>query len=234
MASVDQLQPLSDQRSLQERVYVDLRQALLEGAFDSGERVFEAELARRLGVSRVPVREAVRRLQQDGLLQVQGRGGVYVASISADEVDEVYRLRAAVEGVAAGLAAERATEEQLDKIGQLVDQIESPPRGGRRSEARTKAASEATVIVADEFHRSIHAAAHCDRVHQVLEPLYAQLMRFRRITLAVPGRVHEANEGHRQIYLELRRHDSDAAEKVMRAHIDSARKVLLAHLADHP
>jgi DNA-binding GntR family transcriptional regulator len=239
MAAVNQLQPLSEQHSMQERIYQELRRALVQGMFDSGERVYEAEIAQQLGVSRVPVREAVRRLQQDGLLQVRGRGGVYVASISTEEVDEVYRLRAAVEGVAAGLAAERASPEQLDQIGALIERMEAE-RGGRAStpvpvqavgDAGQASADERVVNVADEFHRAIHAAAKCDRVYQVLEPLYAQLMRFRRITLGIPGRAHDANNGHRQVYLALRRGDPEAAELVMREHIDSARRVLLAHLA---
>src|SRR5918911_339187 len=90
------LTPLTDLHSLQERTYQALRRALLEGEYLPGERIFEANVAALLGVSRNPVREAVRRLQQDGLIEVRPRSGVYVASIPADEVEDVYRIRGAL------------------------------------------------------------------------------------------------------------------------------------------
>ena len=224
---LDALQPLADQSSLQERVYSELRRALLDDQVASGERVYEADIAQRMGVSRVPVREAVRRLQQDGLLEVRARGGVYVASISTEEVDDVYRLRGAVEGVAAAMAAERASDAELAAIGAVIDQL---PDGKQRRRLSTADHSTA-VRLADEFHRSVYAASHCDRVHLLLEPLYAQLMRFRKQTLSLPHRAKEADEGHRQVYEALLTRDPAEAERVMRAHIESARVVLLYHLA---
>lgn len=217
--ALEGLRPLSDQRSLQERIYEELRRALLDDTFASGERIYENEIAQRMAVSRVPVREAVRRLQQDGLLEVRARGGVYVATISPEDVDDVYRLRGAVEGVAAGLAAERASDEELNAIGAVTESL-------------TTADPHAAVQHADEFHRSIHAASHCDRVSLLLEPLYAQLMRFRTATLSLPDRAEAAEEGHREIYEALRSRDPVAAETIMRQHIESARKVLLDHLAE--
>ena len=228
--SFDILQPLSEQGSLQERIYRELRKALLDDALPSGERVYEADVAQRMGVSRVPVREAVRRLQQDGLLEVRARGGVYVATISPEEVDDVYRLRAAVEGVAASLAAERASDAELAQIGAVIDRLAgAKPRSKARSLSTVD--PKTAVRLADEFHRAIYSASHCDRVHQLLEPLYAQLMRFRKQTLSLPHRAKEAEEGHLQIYEALKSRDSDKAERVMREHIESARLTLLNHLA---
>jgi DNA-binding GntR family transcriptional regulator len=224
---LDALQPLADQSSLQERVYNELRRALLDDQISAGERVYEADIAQRMGVSRVPVREAVRRLQQDGLLEVRARGGVYVASISAEEVDDVYRLRGAVEGVAAAMAAERASDAELAAIGALIDQLSD----GKRRRTLSTTDHSTAVRLADEFHRSIYAASHCDRVHLLLEPLYAQLMRFRKQTLSLPHRAREAEEGHRQVYDAVLTRNPAEAERVMRAHIESARIVLLDHLA---
>lgn len=216
--ALEALRPVSDHLSLHERIYLELRRALLEDAFKSGERIYENQIAQRLGVSRVPVREAVRRLQQEGLLEVRARGGVYVSSILPEDVDDVYRLRGAVEAVAAGMAAERASDRELAAIGDLVDRLDG-------------ADPERAVLLADKFHRAIHAASHCDRVSQVLEPLYAQLMRFRRATLSLPERARAAEEGHRSIFAALRRRDPVAAESVMREHIESARQALLDALA---
>jgi DNA-binding GntR family transcriptional regulator len=112
--------PLTDQLSLQERTYQALRAALLDGRYMPGERIYEATIARALGVSRNPVREAVRRLQQDGLLEVRPHNGTYVASIPVEEIDDVYLIRGALEGVAASLATERMSDQEIAALGQIV------------------------------------------------------------------------------------------------------------------
>src|SRR5687768_15046082 len=89
---------LTDQQSLQERTYHALRAALLEGVYMPGERIYEGIVAKEIGVSRNPVREAIRRLQQDGLVQVRPHYGIYVAEIPSDEIEDVYRIRGALEG----------------------------------------------------------------------------------------------------------------------------------------
>jgi DNA-binding GntR family transcriptional regulator len=225
------LAPLTDHVSLQERTYQALRTALLEGVFAVGERLFETEVASMLGVSRVPVREAVRRLQQDGLLEVRPRSGIYVASVSPAEADDIYRIRAALEGTAAGLAAERITDAELLELGRLLkrqdEESQMEAKGGRPRRARSQSG---VVARADQFHRAIHVYARSQRLYELLELNYAQVMHFRKITLGMPGRAEAASHGHHQLYDALRRRDSQGAERLMREHVDSARRVLLAHL----
>lgn len=226
MTADKRLTPISDHQSLQERTYKELRNALLDGKFAVGERIFEAEVAQQLGVSRVPVREAVRRLQQDGLLEVRPRSGIYVASVSADEADDVYRIRAALEGAAASLAAERITAPELAALRRLL-QRERESMGNGRSSARSQ-----VVVRADEFHRAVHVYARSPRLYELLELIYAQVMHFRAITLSLPGRAEAAVHGHQRLYEALSKHDSAGAERVMREHIDSARRLLLARLKE--
>jgi DNA-binding GntR family transcriptional regulator len=220
------LAPLTDHLSLQERTYQALRNALLNAEFAVGERIFETEVAQMLGVSRVPVREAVRRLQQDGLLEVRPRSGIYVASISQEEADDIYRIRAALEGTAAALAAERVTEEELDELAALLERQEKEARQA----ARTTRSQSRVVARADQFHRAVHVYARSPRLFELLELIYGQVMHFRNITLSMPGRAEAATHGHHELYDALRRHDSKEAERIMREHIDSARRLLLAHL----
>lgn len=224
------LAPLTDHVSLQERTYQALRTALLEGVFTVGERLFETEMASMLGVSRVPVREAVRRLQQDGLLQVRPRGGIYVASISPAEATDIYRIRAALEGTAAALAAERITEAELVELGRLLKRQEEESRPESKGRPRRARSDPRVVVRADQFHRAIHMYARSRRLYELLELIYAQVMQFRKITLSVPGRAEIASHGHRDLYEALRRHDAAEAERLMREHVDSARQVLLDHL----
>ena len=224
MTAQRRLAPISDHQSLQERTYKSLRTALLDGKFAVGERIFEAEVAQQLGVSRVPVREAVRRLQQDGLLEVRPRSGIYVTSVSADEADDIYRIRAALEGAAASLAAERITDSELATLRKLL-QRERESKGNGRSRTPSQ-----VVVRADEFHHAVHVYARSPRLFELLELIYAQVMQFRAITLSLPGRADAAIHGHQRLYDALSKHDADAAERVMRDHIDSARRLLLARL----
>lgn len=226
VAPITPLSALTDQQSLQERTYQALRRAILDGHYQPGRRLYETELAGLLAVSRNPVREAVRRLQQDGLLEVRPRSGIYVATLPANEVEDVYRIRVALEGTAAALAAERMTDAELDDLGEIL----------RRETARRKSAGDGatnysgTVARADRFHHAIHEGAHSPRLSQSLELIYGQVMQFRSLTLRLPGRVNAAVRGHSEIYRALKRHDSVEAERLMRAHVDGAREILMRHL----
>jgi DNA-binding GntR family transcriptional regulator len=224
------LEPFTEQLSLQERTYRALRKALLDGKYATAERIFENEVATMLGVSRVPVREAVRRLQQDGLIEVRPRSGIYVTSLSPEQVDDIYRIRAALEGAAAGLAAERITEAELRELGTLLAQQDEEAK--REKSPRSKATRRQARVVAraDEFHRAVHRSARSPRLYELLELIYAQVMQFRGITLRMPGRVEAASHGHHALYEALVRRDSAEAERLMREHVSSARLSLLSHL----
>jgi DNA-binding GntR family transcriptional regulator len=231
MSGSARLLPLTDHLSLQERTYRALRKALLNGEFAVGERIFENAIAGRLGVSRVPVREAVRRLQQDGLLEVRPRSGIFVTSISPAEVDDIYRIRAALEGAAAGLAAERITDAELRDLGQLLArQDEETRREKKTPRSRPSAAQSRVVARADAFHRAVYVYARSPRLFELLEMIYGQVMQFRNVTLRMPGRAEAASLGHHALYAALLRHDSAEAERLMREHVDSARRSLLSHL----
>jgi DNA-binding GntR family transcriptional regulator len=219
------LAPLSDQRSLQERTYQALREALLEGQYLPGQRIYESELAGLLAVSRNPVREAVRRLQQDGLLDVKPRGGIFVASVPAAEVEDVYRIRGALEGTAAALAAERMTKSELQELGRILRRGE---QNGRAKDRR--GAASATVARADHFHHAIHQGAHSQRLSLMLELIYAQVMHFRNLTLRMPGRAHAVAQGHTELYSALMERNAAEAERLMRQHVDGARLMLMRHL----
>ena len=219
------LDPITDQHSLQERTYQALRAALLAGRYVPGERIYEGDIAKALGVSRNPVREAVRRLQQDGLLFVRPHNGIWVASIPAEEIEDVYLIRGALEAIAAGLAAERMTDEEIDELGDIVTEQE---RAADRASAVPSAPVSASQ--ADHFHHAIHMGARSPRLLTMLEQIYAQVTHFRNLTLRVPGRATVSARGHRAIYDSIRRRDALDADRLMRGHIDDARRVLLLRL----
>jgi DNA-binding GntR family transcriptional regulator len=211
------LTTIADHPSLQERAYQTLRAAIIEGKLAVGERIYESKIAEQLGISRNPVRESIRRLQQDGLLDVRPRGGIFVASISVEEADDIYRVRGALEAVAARLAAERITPEELDHLGGLVHEPHDHE-------------GESPVTEADRFHRAVHAYAHSPQLLEPLKLLYEKVLHYRNVTLALPGRTGVANAEHLEIYQAIARHDGARAEKVMREHIEGARISLMRHL----
>ncbi len=180
-----------------------------------------------LGVSRNPVREAVRRLQQDGLIRSRPRYGIYVAQIPADEVEDVYLIRAALEGTAAGLAAQRMTEGELAELQTVLEEQREAAAAGATSARRP-----ISVAQADRFHRLIHQGAHSPRLVSLLEQIYAQVMQFRKLTLSYPGRAVVSAAGHRQVYEALRARDGATAERLMRGHVDGARLTLMEELAE--
>jgi DNA-binding GntR family transcriptional regulator len=216
------LAPLTEQLSLQERTYQALRAALLNGDYVPGDRMFEATIAQALGVSRNPVREAVRRLQQDGLLEVRPHYGIYVASIPPDEIEDVYRIRGALEATAAALAAERMTDAEIRELGDIVAEQQAAAKTADATPRKPVSAAQA-----DHFHHAIHLAARSPRLMTLLEQIYAQVTHFRNLTLRVPGRAAESAAGHARIYEAIRARDAVAADREMRLHIDDACQVLM-------
>ena len=113
---------LDSYRPLREVVSEALREAIIDGALKPGERLMEIQLADELGVSRTPIREAIRRLELEGFLIMVPRRGTYVADLSIKDINEVFEIRTALDVLAAGLAAERITEEELEKLERLLVQ----------------------------------------------------------------------------------------------------------------
>ncbi|HEU4671731.1 MAG TPA: GntR family transcriptional regulator [Candidatus Limnocylindrales bacterium] len=221
------LAPLTDQLSLQERTYQSLRSALLEGDYLPGERIYEAAVAQALGVSRNPVREAVRRLQQDGLLEVRPHYGIYVATIPAEEIEDVYRIRGALEATAAALAAERMTDADIRDLGRILAQQQAAA-----ANAAALPREPVSVVQADRFHHAIHVGARSPRLLVLLEQIYAQVSHFRNITLRVPGRAAISAAGHAAIFEAIQGRDPDGADRAMRAHIDDARQALVRQVGE--
>ncbi|MGA8416277.1 MAG: GntR family transcriptional regulator [Candidatus Dormiibacterota bacterium] len=221
--SSPRLPALGDHVSLQERTYRALRNALVTGQFQLGERLYETDLAATLGVSRNPVREAIRRLQQDGLVEVRPRSGIFVASISLDDADDIYRIRGALEGIAARLAAERATESEIAEMDRLLSH---PHRAVRRSTGK-----DAVVIDADSFHRAIYECAHSTSLSEMLAVIYARVFRYRSVTLQFPGRPEVVMQSHRELFGAIARRDGNKAEALMREHVEGARRSLMEHFS---
>lgn len=209
---------LDNFRPLGEMVYESLRDAIINQVLKPGERLMETELAEEMGVSRTPVREAIRKLEQEGYVVMIPRKGAYVAGLSIKDIHEVFEIRGALESLAAGLAAERATQEEIEEMERNIV-----------LEASHFESSDLikTIEVDTKFHELIFKASKNDRLLSMINNLREQVQRFRTTTLAVSGRMKFALEEHRRIVEAIAARDVQLAQQMAKEHIESAENALL-------
>lgn len=200
-----------------DRAYEWIRTRIFTGEFSPGTHLKEEELATRLGASRSPVRDALRRLAGEGLVVIERERGTYVASFSPDEVDEIFRLRSALEAYGAGLAARRATAEQLTQLQALADEMERLAIAGTPNLDRF-------LVANNEFHRLILAAAGTTRLAAMLGPLIdIPVLLLKHHNWHGKVNIGQSNTQHREIIEALVARDPIWARTRMHAHIISTR-----------
>ncbi|MFG1198303.1 GntR family transcriptional regulator [Xanthobacter aminoxidans] len=202
--------------SLAEEAFVKLVQVITSGRYLPGQRLSESELARQLGISRGPLREALGRLE-GRLVMRTPRIGIRVIDFRPEEVSQLFIVREALEGMAARLAAEHMTTSELAALGDLLEEH------GRQQDISPGQAYHQGVGD-DDFHFAIIKGARCEQLERLLlDGLYYQLRLHRLRASAQPGRAKEAFGEHREILAALLSRSPDAAEGCMRRHIRNAR-----------
>ncbi len=210
---------LDNYKPLRDIVFEALREAVIAGQLRPGERLMEVQLAEELGVSRTPVREAIRKLELEGFVIMVPRKGAYVSDMSIKDVTDVFEIRRALEGLAAELAAERMTDEELEELERiLVCTAETTARLDVLS----------TVDMDTGFHQVIYEASRNEKLSSMLYHLREQIQRFRTQSLSRPGRLKRALVDHRGIVDALRQRDTELARKLAEQHIEDAESELLA------
>jgi DNA-binding GntR family transcriptional regulator len=207
--------------------YHALRQGILRGDLAPGERLRSDALANDLRVSRTPVREALRKLEAEGLVERSG-SGLIVREFSEADLTELFYVREALEGMAARLAAENATPGEIAEIRELLDDMETVREGGEIAALRPLTA---------EFHRLIGRAAHNGRLLQALESLLEHVRQMQTSTLLqVEGRPVEAIKEHRSLLQAIEARDAEHAETLARSHrrktLELRREMLRAQLRE--
>ena len=180
------------------------------GIYKTGERLVESELANRFGFSRTPIREALQRLETQGVLRREGRS-LMVASLDHNEMSELYIVRAELEGLAAQLAAQHATQEEIDVLQDMVKKDHS------HLDAPTALARSNKL-----FHRQLHLASHNRFLGQQLELVYRSMAILDVTSLAVEGRGIAALEEHQSIIDAIAARDPKAANDAVRKHLSKA------------
>jgi DNA-binding GntR family transcriptional regulator len=210
---------LKDGGPVAERVYLGLKQAIADGGIIAGERLREIELAARYGVSRTPVREALKMLQAEGLVtDVPGRG-LSVAKPTPEEIIDAYLMREVLEGLAARLAAERATETDRMRLAVVLRQI------------RTAILAEDTpraIALSNTFDRVLFQATRSQRLSDMIEAARASQGRLLRLSLQYPGRLAQTVEERAEILQAIQDGSPEAAERATREHLRRARETRIA------
>ncbi len=202
-----------------------IRRAIVAGRLAPGERLREVALAKQLGISATPVREALARLQQEGLVQVEPRRGAVVPRLGTHDILEVYELRELLEAHAARRAAERhAQPMQQALLARLQEIVE-------RAEALVRERRPADYNHLDiEFHQTLMQMADNQRMQRIFAGVHAQVQAVRLRAINLPGRPGKSQEEHRRLVSAIRAGNADRAETEVRRHISSVKDEVLAQL----
>jgi DNA-binding GntR family transcriptional regulator len=207
--------------SLREQIYGIVRTLILTGAIKPGETIDEKDIAAQLSVSRTPVREAVKKLSDEHLVEVVAQSATRAARIDRHEIEESYLIRRALEVESASQAAMRVTQEDVDRLSDILH-------------AHARAIERRNYVEAikadDEFHSYIAMISNLPRLWKTIEISKAQIDRCRHMMLPRAGQAEATLEQHRQIIRALNSGDPERAGAAMRAHLDSAYRSAIAVL----
>ena len=206
-------------KSLEENVFLTLEDEILSGKLKKGDTLTETALSTRLGVSRTPLRGALHRLYEEGLIEITPNRGAVVIGVGREELIDIYKMRIRLEGLASAEATKKITAEDKDRLREIVDLCDFYI--ARRDSERLKELDS-------EFHSIIYRASGNRMLNKTLSELHRNIHFYRKRSLAVEDRLHKSSEEHKQILDAIERGDSEAADRLTSAHIEAALNNLLA------
>jgi DNA-binding GntR family transcriptional regulator len=204
--------------SLSMRVFKELEESILNGIIKPGENLTEAKLCEELGVSRTPVREAIRLLGQKGLVKIIPNKGAVVLGISEKDLEDIYTIRMYVEGLGSRWAAANITEEQIRELTEIVELQEF---------YQIKNAMKHINQLDSQFHEKLFEYSNSRTLQHTLSDLHHMIQHYRQLSFSTNGRAEKAVKEHRQILEALAAHDQDSAERLTIEHIAHAKENLL-------
>lgn len=199
-----------EHHSLGSRVFHTIRENILSGKYAANEELKEKTIGEELGVSRTPVREALRQLELEGLVSIIPNKGAYVVGITQKDVRDIYEIRGLLEGLCARWAAENITKEQLDELEENVFLADFHAQKGN---------SEQLVELDNKFHEILYQASGSKELYRVLSDFHHYVQGVRKITLMGEIRAVQSNKEHRMIVEALKEHNAALAEQLADRHI---------------
>jgi len=204
-----------------EAVYERLRHDIIDGKLKPGQRIVISDLSKEFGFSEIPIREAIRRLDSEGLLQVTPHVGTIVTEIDEKEVTEIYLIRIELESLAAKLATPHISETDLDFLNKKNQEMEL---------AISKQNYEKLGLLNKDFHLRIYLAAPYPLLFKLIVDLWEKVQRTRSVFALVPERAIASVEEHRKITEALRSKDADLVERLVREQKENSMKTLVDYL----
>ncbi len=204
--------------SLEEKVYLSLEEQIISQKLRPGEAVTEMKLSRELGVSRTPVREALQRLDREGLIKLIPNKGAVVLGISEQDLIDIYKIRMRLEGLAARIAAEKRESSLCRELGDNIDLT---------GFYMAKGDIEKVKNLDSEFHDIIYRSCESRMLGKTLSELHRYIASYRKLSLAVSGRIDHSLAEHKEIYEAISGGNADEADALMSEHVERALDNLL-------
>ena len=212
---------IDEPKLLSEDIAESIKTAIIKGKFKPGEKIPEGELAESMGISRTPLREAFRKLANEGFIQIIPRKGAVVADIDADEAINLYEIKSTLEGLAARLAARNMKPKDIDKLEKINNELK---------ELIDKNDLESFYKVHTKFHEGFVKLCGNKRLIQMISNLNDHFNRFGIISLTLPGQFEQAIRQHAEIIEGFNSGDQNLVEVRVRTNVMTGGRVLVAHL----
>lgn len=209
---------MENDSSLRNKVYSTIKKRILNGEYPPEYSLIELKLSDEFGVSRTPVREALRQLELDGLVHLVPNKGVFVAEITSKDISDIYEMRMLIEGLGSRWAAKTITDEEKAKMKEILDLCEF---------YTIKKEYNKVLEFDGRFHDVIFKASKSNPLNLILKQLHEFIQRARKASLFSPGRAEAAFIEHKAIYEAIASGDEDLAEQLTREHIQRAKESLL-------
>lgn len=203
--------------SIADQIFEQLEKEILSGKYKRGEMLSELKLSEELGVSRTPIREAIRRLEQEHILVDTGKG-LTVVGISKEDMLDMYEIRMSLEGSVGERAAAHITEEELDKMGEILDLQKYYIEKGDPKDNADKIKD-----LDSQFHELLYYCSGSSAYNDVLLPIHRKMTKYRKASISQRSRAQESIKEHFAIYGALKAHDPKLAKEKIIAHTRAAR-----------
>lgn len=217
MASPDKSQAAKKRKLLREHVYTGVKGAIIGGDFQPGKRLIEEKLAADMATSRTPVREAIQKLEKEGLIFRLPRGGFAVKSVTEDEVEEILGLRSVLEGYAAFLATSRITDAELKQLDEIIM---------REDACLNNLDVDEFIRLDGEFHDVLYRAAKNARLYGLLNDLRDYMYRYRVIILHYQRKLHLAVQDHKEMLASIKAKSPRQVERLVRKHVSRGKEII--------
>lgn len=204
--------------SIRERVYIHIKDLILEGEFKAGDRLVERELAERLNISRTPIREALFRLESQGFVKTVPRKGVIVADISEKEIIEVFTILSSLEVLAAKLAVQKLDDETKNKFVACINKVEAYLQDTKEIDSSD---------LHTEMNHLLYSSAKNSKLYEILSGLSDYIKAFAKLGYKQAGRAEQSMEEHKRIMEAIVNQETEMAEYLTKIHIENSRKAYM-------